>query len=86
MRAQALRRAGVDSCMSLHRRILDMLPVLLVFAAVTAFATYVIVAYIQHDPFWLQTLAQHGMLPSGGADGSAVQTPSGRETGSRATS
>jgi hypothetical protein len=64
VRAQALRRGGVDSCMSLHRRILDMLPIILVFAAVSAFATYVIVAYIEHDPYWLQTLAQHGALPS----------------------
>ncbi|MBC7460878.1 MAG: hypothetical protein H7287_05910 [Thermoleophilia bacterium] len=58
--------------MSLHHRILDMLPVLLVFAAVTAFATYVIVAYIQHDLFWLQTLAQHGVMPS---EPSAPVTP-----------
>ena len=51
--------------MSLHKRILDMLPVLLVFSAVAAFATYVIVAYIERDPFWLQTLAQHGSLAGG---------------------
>ncbi|MCW2974244.1 MAG: hypothetical protein JWN72_2517 [Thermoleophilia bacterium] len=51
--------------MSLRNRILDMLPVLLVFAAVAAFATYVIVAYIEHDVFWLHTLAQHGVLPLG---------------------
>ena len=75
MRAQALRRVGVVSCMSLHRRILDMLPVLLVFATVAAFATYVIVAYIERDPFWLQTLAQHGALGAHGAAGDAAATP-----------
>lgn len=45
--------------MTLHKRILDMLPALLVFAFVAAFGTYVAVAYVVRDPWWLHTLATH---------------------------
>lgn len=44
--------------MTLRTRILDMLPVLIVFAVVSVFASYVAVAYIVHDPLWLRTLAE----------------------------
>ncbi|MCW2950104.1 MAG: hypothetical protein JWN41_1117 [Thermoleophilia bacterium] len=54
--------------MSLYRRIRDMLPVLLVFAAVAAFATYVIVAYVERDAFWLQTLAHYAARPAKSAN------------------
>jgi hypothetical protein len=48
--------------MTIQKRIMDMLPVILVFAAVTSFASYVTVAYIVHDAFWLQTLATYAPI------------------------
>lgn len=45
--------------MTIHKRIMDMLPVILVFFVVTSFASYVTVAYIVRDAFWLQTLATY---------------------------
>lgn len=36
--------------MTLRTRMLDLLPVLLVFALVSAFATYVTVEYVVRDP------------------------------------
>jgi len=44
--------------MTLHSRILDMLPALLVFAIVTAFATYVLVEYVAHEPIRASTPQQ----------------------------
>ena len=54
--------------MTIRARFRDMLPALLVFALVAAFTTYVTVAYIARDPWWLQTLAELR---------SAEETPSG---------
>ena len=48
---------GVATGVTFRKRLLDMLPALLVFAVVSLFASYVAVAYIVHDPLWLQTLA-----------------------------
>lgn len=45
--------------MTLSKRILDMLPALIVFACVAAFGTYVAVAYVVRDPWWMHTLATH---------------------------
>lgn len=51
--------------MTLKNRILDMLPALLVFAFIAAFGTYVAIAYVLHDPWWITTLSelsqQHAM-------------------------
>ncbi|MCW2923368.1 MAG: hypothetical protein JWM98_772 [Thermoleophilia bacterium] len=58
--------------MTLHKRILDMLPALLVFAFVSVFASYVAVAYIVHDPMWLRALAElQAQHPGASADPSA---------------
>jgi hypothetical protein len=58
--AQAAARSGVmTSTMTWNKRLLDLLPALIVFASVTAFGTYVVIAYVLHDPWWLHTLAAH---------------------------
>jgi len=44
--------------MSLRTRLLDLLPIMVVAFAVSAFTTYVAVAYILHDPWWIQTVAE----------------------------
>lgn len=60
MRPHDRARPGViHTTMPLHKRFLDMLPVMIVFAAVAAFGTYVAVAYVLQDPWWLHTLAAH---------------------------
>jgi hypothetical protein len=72
---------GVSSGMTIQKRILDMLPVILVFFAVTSFATYVTVAYIVHDAFWLQTLATYAPVgppaPVSHSIGDPATTPAG---------
>lgn len=55
------------------KRILDMLPALLVFAAVAAFGTYVAVAFVLRDPWWLQTRAE---LLAGTPPAAVVRTES----------
>ncbi|MCW2960535.1 MAG: hypothetical protein JWM25_583 [Thermoleophilia bacterium] len=45
--------------MTIRNRIFDMLPALLVFAFVSAFTTYVTVAYVLQDPLWLTTVSTH---------------------------
>lgn len=45
--------------MTLRKRFLDLLPALTVFAAIAAFGTYVAIAYVARDPWWLHTLAEH---------------------------
>jgi len=44
--------------MTATKRILDMLPALVMFALVAALGTYIAVAYVVHDPFWLNTVAE----------------------------
>ena len=44
--------------MTPYKRIMDMLPALIVFALVSAFATYVAFAFVLHDPWWLQTVSE----------------------------
>lgn len=53
-----LPAGGVYACVTPYKRIMDMLPALIVFAIVSAFATYVAFAFVLQDPWWLQTVAE----------------------------
>ena len=69
--------------MTLHKRILDMLPALIVFAAVAAFGTYVAIAYVVRDPWWLHTLATHAQAQPADRSAPAATTrpPTSRRAG-----
>jgi hypothetical protein len=70
--------------MTLRNRIFDLLPALLVFIAVSAFTTYVAVAYVVQDPWWMRTMAEHAQRQQGQPqEGSSLRRASPPDPGRR---